>query len=61
MIFTGETEVIGEEKPVPLPLFPLHISRKQVWDRTRASVVRVRRINASEMARPEDWKILKFF
>jgi len=61
MIFTGETELIGEENSVPLPLFPQQISRKKVWDRTRACVVIVLRLNASEMARTEDWKNLKYF
>jgi len=35
----GKTAVLGEKR-VPVPLYPLQISHRLAWDRTRASVVR---------------------
>jgi hypothetical protein len=51
----GETEVLGGEKPVPVlhrqPQIPNGLTR----DRTRASVVRARRLTAWAMARPKNY------
>jgi BMFP domain-containing protein YqiC len=51
MKLTGENRQLGE-KPVPVPLCPPQISYGLTWDRTRASVVRGRRLTAWAMARP---------
>ena len=47
----GKTEVLGE-KPVPVPLCPPQIPHGLIWDRTRSSAVRGRRLTAWAMARP---------
>jgi hypothetical protein len=51
----GKTEVLGEN-PVPVPLCPPQIPHGLNRDRTRASVVRGRRLTAWAMARP--WREL---
>jgi hypothetical protein len=48
----GKTEVLGGEKPVPVPLCPPKIPHGLTQDRTRASAVRFRRLTAWAMARP---------
>jgi hypothetical protein len=48
----GKTELLVE-KPVPVPLCPSQIPHGLTRDRTRASVVRGRRLTAWAMARPE--------
>jgi hypothetical protein len=50
----GKTEVLWE-KPVPVPLCPPQILHGPTRDRTRASVVRGRRLTAWAMARPTCW------
>jgi hypothetical protein len=46
----GKTDVLGE-KPVPVPLCPPQIPHGPSRDRTRASTVTDRRLNAWAMAR----------
>ena len=48
----GKTEVLGGEKPVPVPLCAPKISHGLTQDRTRVFAVRGRRLTAWAMARP---------
>jgi hypothetical protein len=52
MILTGETKELGK-KPVPVPLYPLQIPHGLTRTRTWATAVRVRRLMAWAMARPD--------